>query len=166
VASVSVSPLDDARPEVLGSEVLGADVRVLADVLTALFERDRQLAVALTAAQRRLLVANERLTVAMPVGAVLCALLGPADVDLGLAGRGPAVLDSESPVIALGEVAENICRAFFDYQNTAEQRRQVAADIGETTVGLVDALMAAGFSDAQARRADVLALCDGAYREG
>jgi hypothetical protein len=158
---MSASPPDSAR-----RVVLGADVRVLADVLAALFERDRQLAVALNAAQRRLLAANERLTVAMPVGAVLCALFGPADVDLGLAGRRPAVLDSESPVIALGEVAENIRRAFLVYQDTAEQRRQVAADIGETTVRLVDALMAAGFSAAQARRADVSAVRDGAYREG
>jgi hypothetical protein len=141
--------------------VLGADVRVLADVLAALFERDRQLAVALNTAQRRLLAANERLTVAMAVGAVL----GLGGADRGVAGRRPPVLDAESPVAALGEVAQRIRRAFVDYQDAAEQRREVAADVGEATVRLVDALIAAGFSDAQARRADVRALRHGVYRE-
>jgi hypothetical protein len=158
---MSVSPPDSVMPGVLGVEV-----RVLAGVLAALFERDRRLAVALSTAQRRLLAANERLTVAMPVGAVLCALFGPDDADAGWAGRRPAVLDAESPVIALSEVADTVWRAFFAYQNTAEQRRQVGADVGEATVRLVDALIAAGFSDTQARRADVRALRDGVYRDG
>jgi hypothetical protein len=154
---MSASPPDSA-----GVVVLGADVRVLADVLAALFERDRQLAVALNTAQRRLLAANERLTVAMPVGAVL----GLGGADLGVAGRRPPVLDAESPVAALGEVAQRIRRALVDYQHAAEQRREVAADVGEATVRLVDALIAAGFSDTQARRADVRALRHGVYREG
>jgi hypothetical protein len=158
---MSVSPPDSVMPGVLGVEV-----RVLAGVLAALFERDRRLAVALSTAQRRLLAANERLTVEMPVGAVLCALFGPDDADAGWAERRPAVLDAESPVNALSEVADAVWRAFFAYQNTAEQRRQVAADVGEATVRLVDALIAAGFSDTQARRADVRALRDGVYRDG
>jgi hypothetical protein len=146
--------------------VLGADVGVLADVLAALFERDRQLAVALNTAQRRLLAANERLTVAMPVGAMpVGAVLGLGGADRGVAGRRPPVLDAESLVAALGEVAQRIRGAFVDYQHAAEQRREVAADVGEATVRLVDALIAAGFSDTQARRADVRALRDGVYRE-
>lgn len=146
--------VDDVSPE----------VRVLADVLGALFERDRQLAVALNAAQRRLLAANERLTVAMPVGAVPSAVLGLGGVDLDMACR-PPVLDAESPVTALGEVALRIRRALADYQHAAEQRREVGADVGEATVRLVDALIIAGLSDAQARRADVRALRHGVYRE-
>jgi hypothetical protein len=145
---------------------LGPDVRVLADVLCALFERDRQFAVALNAAQRRLLAANERLTVAMPVGAVLCAMLDPSDVNLGVVRRRPPVLEAESPVAALGEVADVIRSAMGAYQDADEQRRQVAADIGEATVRLVDGLIASGFSDAQARRADVWALRDGVHRAG
>jgi hypothetical protein len=152
--SMRVSLSDDAGPA-----VLGADVRVLAEVLAALFEHDRQLAVALNAAQQRLLAA-------MPVGAVLCATLGPRGADLGLAGRRPAVMEGEEPVAALGEVADTIRRAFYAYQDAAEERRQVAADIGEATVRLVDALAVAGFSETQARRADVRALRNGVYREG
>jgi hypothetical protein len=161
VESMSASPPEGVRPV-----VVGADVRVLADVLAALFERDRQLAVALNTAQRRLLAANERLTVAMRVGALPRVVLGLSGVDLGVAGRRPPVLDAESPVAALGEVAECIRCAFVDYQHAAEQRREVAADVGEATVRLVDALIAAGLSDAQARRADVRALRHGVYREG
>jgi hypothetical protein len=145
--------------------VLGADVRVLADVLEALFERDRQLAGALNVAQRRLLCAGERLVVQMPVGVVLLALCGPVDADLGVAGRRPPVLEGGEPVAALGEVADAIRRAFLTYQDAAEERRQLAADVGEATVRVVDALTTAGLSESQARHADVRALCDGAYRE-
>jgi hypothetical protein len=149
----------------VGPAVLGVDVRVLAEVLAALFEHDRQLAVALNAARQRLLAANERLTVAMPVGAVLCAMLGRSDADLGLAGRRPPVLEGEEPVAALGEVSDTIRRALYAYQDAAEQRCQVAVDVGEATVRLVDALAAAGFSESQARHADVRALRDGVYWE-
>lgn len=135
----------------------------LADALATLFERDRQLVAELNAAQRRLLGANERLTVVMPVGAVLCALLCPADADLGLSGR-PAVLDAASPAGALQEVADTIRRAMLSYQSVAERRRQLAADIGEATVRLVDALTAVGFTEAQAREADVWALRDRVHR--
>jgi hypothetical protein len=57
-------------------------------------------------------------------------------------------------------------QAFVEYSNTAEQRRQVAAQVGEATVRLVDAMRAAGYSEAQARNADVWALRLGVYREG
>jgi hypothetical protein len=157
---MSLSPRDDSETKV------GADVRVLAGVLGSLFEHDRQLAIALNAAQRQLLAANERLTVPMPVGAALCAVFGPRGADLDAAPRRPPVLDAESPATALGEVANTIRRAMAAYQDAAEQRRQVAADIGEATVRLVDALGAAGFSNMQARQADVQALRDGVYREG
>jgi hypothetical protein len=75
-------------------------------------------------------------------------------------------LEGEDPVAALGEVADTIRRAHFAYQSATEQRRQIAADIGEATVGFVDALAVAGFSEMQARGADVGALRDGAYQKG
>jgi hypothetical protein len=146
-------------------DVLSTDVRSRAGVLAELFERDCELAVQLNAARLRLLVANERLTVVLPVGVVLVALTGSAGADLGVTGR-PAVLDAEFPVTALGEVADTIRCALIDYQSVGERRRMLAADIGEATVRLVDALVAAGFSESQARRADVRALRDGVYREG
>ena len=138
---------------------------MLADVLGALFERDRQLVVELSAAQRCLLDANDRLTVGLSAGA-LCALFGPAGPDLGLSARRPAVLEAGCAVTALEEVADQIRRAFVEYQDAAEERRQIAVDVGEATVRLVDAMIGSGFSEAQAGRADVWALRDGLYREG
>jgi len=106
---------------------LGARERVLADVLAALFEHDRELVGQLNAAQRRLRDANARVT---------------------------------------GELADAIHRAFAEYQSVAERRRQLGADVGEAVVRLVDAMQEAGFSEEQARQADVWALREGVYRPG
>jgi len=115
--------------------VLGAQVRVLADVLAALFERDRELAGELKEAQRRLLGANDQVRA----------------VTAGSAGR---------------ELADTIRRAFANYQHAAEDRRRLGADVGEAVVRLVDAMTAAGYSEQQARNADVWALRNGIYQEG
>ena len=63
-------------------------------------------------------------------------------------------------------VSEDVRQAFVEYSTTAEQRRQVAGQVGEATARLVDAMRAAGYSEAQARNADVWALRLGVYREG
>jgi hypothetical protein len=63
-------------------------------------------------------------------------------------------------------VSEDVRQAFVEYCTTAEQRRQVAAQVGEATARVVDVMRAAGFSEAQARNADVWALRLGVYREG
>lgn len=112
---------------------LGARVRVLAGVLAALFEHDRELAGKLNAAQRRLLSANEQVKA----------------VTAGSAGR---------------DLADTVRGAFVDYQHVAEDRRMLGADVGEAVVRLVDAMTAAGYSEQQARNADVWALRDGVYR--
>lgn len=114
---------------------LGARVRVLADVLAALFEHDRRLAGEMNAAQHRLLGAVEQ---------IRAVTAGSAGRDLGTTVRG----------------------AFMEYQQVAEDRRTLGADVGEAVVRLVDALMAAGYSEEQARKADVSALRDGVYRPG
>ena len=139
--------------------VLGAEVRVLADVLGALFEHDRQLAIELNGAQERLLGAADLLRVGVSVRAAR-ELLGSAGPDQGLV----AAFESGSPA-AVEAVGDSVRRAFVEYQRGAEERRQLAADVGEATVRLVDALIAAGFSEAQARTADVRALRDGVYRQ-
>jgi len=110
-------------------------VRVLADVLAALFEHDRQLAGEMNDAQRRLLGAAEQVKA----------------VTAGSAGR---------------ELADTVRAAFVDYQQVAEDRRLLGADVGEAVVRLVDELIAAGYIEQQARNADVWALRDGVYREG
>ena len=152
-----------------GAAVVGADVRELARALAALFAADRQLVVELNAAQRRLLDANDLLRVgvsadalrALPgaTGSGKASVLWPAALEHGS-------LEGESLGRTLEAIADSIRHALRDYQLVAEQRREVAADIGEATVRLVEAMRAAGFSEEQARNADVWALRDGVYRQG
>ncbi len=59
------------------------------------------------------------------------------------------------------EIHWTIHRAFVDYQRTSEDRRQLAADVGELTRQLIDALAPAGYSEQQARQADVCQLAQG-----
>jgi hypothetical protein len=66
-----------------GAAVLGSDVRVLADVLAALFEHDRQLAVQLNAAQVGLLGAADLVRSGVSGDDGARALLGAAGRDHG-----------------------------------------------------------------------------------
>ena len=63
-----------------------------------------------------------------------------------------AAIESET---ALGQARWRIDRAFHDYQIAAEERRQLAAEIGEVIRRFVDVLVAAGWSEEQARGANV-----------
>lgn len=114
----------------------------------------------LNTAQRRLLEANDGLTVGLSARA-LRNVYGPDGPDLGLSGRRPPVLEDELPVGALEDVADTIRHAFTEYQGVAEQRRELGFDVGEANAGLIAALTAAGFTEAEARRADVDALTVG-----
>jgi hypothetical protein len=62
------------------------------------------------------------------------------------------------------DLADTVRGAFVDYQHAAEERRGLGADVGEAVVRLVDAMTAAGYSEQQARNADVWALRAGVYR--
>ncbi len=62
------------------------------------------------------------------------------------------------------DLADTICSAFVNYKHAAEDRRGLGMDVGEAVVRLVDAMTAAGYSEQQARNADVWALRDGVYR--
>ncbi len=53
------------------------------------------------------------------------------------------------------EIHWTIHDAFTDYQNVSEQRRQLAADTGEAIARFTDALVAAGWSEEEARNANV-----------
>lgn len=148
-----------------GGDFVDAHVQEVAATLTALFERDRGLAAALNLAQERLLTTSDLLRVDLAPEA-LAALLGPA----GPVGALSALLD-EGWSIARGwaareAVADAIRSAFVDYQSAADKRCLLAADVGEATTRLVEAMAACGFSEAQARNADVWALRQGVYREG
>jgi hypothetical protein len=59
------------------------------------------------------------------------------------------------PVLDLGPVHGQIHSAFCDYQHAAEQRRQLAVDVGELAAQLTDLLTAAGWTAGQARAANV-----------
>ena len=58
-------------------------------------------------------------------------------------------------VLDLGPVHWQIHGAFCDYQHAAEQRRQLAVDVGELAAQLTDLLKAAGWTARQARSANV-----------
>lgn len=117
--------------------VLGADVRAVAGVLAALFDCDRELVAVMNAAQHRLLGANDDMR--------------------GLTASGPA-----GPLC--GDLSNAIRAAFNEYQQAAEARRQLGADVGEAAARLDDVLRPLGYSEDEARGADVWALREGVYR--
>jgi hypothetical protein len=62
---------------------------------------------------------------------------------------------ANEPGPALPQACWMIDRAFQDYQFASEERRQLAAEIGEVIRRFVDVLVAAGWSEEQARAANV-----------
>ncbi len=116
-----------------------AHARELAARLSALFEKDSRIVARLSSAQRRLRHANDR----------LCSGVTPDTFGPTCDGTGVAAL------AGLREIHWQIHRAFCEYQQTCEERRQLAVEVGELAAGLTDALCAAGFSQQDARRADV-----------
>ena len=130
--------------------------RKLAAQLDALFAEDAALAGRLDAAQKRLQRANDRLWWGLhPDG--LAAVYGedPAAVDVAFAENRSEVLGAPDPLIAAQQVHWTVHRAFIEYQAAAEERRQLAADVGEVIRQFVDSLVAAGWSEEEARKANV-----------
>lgn len=138
-------------------------VRAIAKRMSGLFDRDQELAEALNAAHQRLLDANGRLTSGLSAEALL-GVYGPGGADLGLSGERPEVLLDDSPIAALEQVAQDIRVAHNDYQQVAEQRRQLAFDVGETNAELQSALGVLGVPPGQARAAHIDALAEGVLR--
>jgi hypothetical protein len=141
---------------------VSAAVRELAARLSALFERDVEIVQRLNDAQRRLLGANDRLWSglhpdafgllydgAAPAGeSQIAKLIGD--------GRGVGQPGSEARVLQLSrETHSAIRRAFYRYQFACEERRQLAFEVGELSVRLTEELVAAGWSEADARDTDV-----------
>ena len=142
-----------------------AAVRATAQRLTGLFLRDQELTRALNDAHQQLLDANDRLTAGLSAEA-LRGIYGPAGPDLALSGDPPPVLREEFPVAALERVAGAIRVAHDEYQRVADDRCVLAFEIGEAAAELTAALTAAGFSEEEARAADVHALATGIFRAG
>ncbi|HZE04024.1 MAG TPA: hypothetical protein VE127_02300 [Solirubrobacteraceae bacterium] len=61
-------------------------------------------------------------------------------------------------------VHQEVHSAFVAYQQTTEQRRQLAVTVGELSAGLTDALTHAGHTPEQARSADVHQLAAGTWQ--
>ena len=125
---------------------VGPVARQAAARLAGLFERDQRLVVELNRAQDRLLKANGWLTEGLSAEA-LQEIYGPGGPGLGLSGFQPRVLEDPHPR-----------EAFYEYQRVADERRVLGVDVGEATAMLVDALVAAGWSEQQVRDAGVLEL--------
>jgi hypothetical protein len=143
-------------------------VRGLAARLSVLFERDVEIVQRLNDAQRRLRDANERLWSGLSPDAFGLVYDGAA-----IAGSSPIValmadarraggLDADTQVLcALQQTHWAIRRAFDDYQDACEERRQLAVEVGELSQQLSDALCAAGWSADDAQDADVHKLARG-----
>jgi hypothetical protein len=114
-----------------------AQARQLAARLSALFDRDVEIVKRLSDAHHRLANANQQLD----------------------ARAAPDTL-------RLPDLHSQIQRSFCTYQNAAEQRRQLAIDVGEIAQQLTDALTAAGWTAQQARRVNVHQLADRAVAAG
>jgi len=151
----------------------------LAAELADAFETDRGLAEQQNSAQDRLRAANDRLWSGLHPDALGLVYDGPAAVGQGASAVAEDVVDAvraggsaaEVEASVLGELQEvhwALHRAFCDYQTASEDRRHLAAEIGELiasfVAALVAALVAAGWSEEHARTADVHQLATAAAR--
>ena len=115
-----------ARPTSAAStHAVSLHARQLAGRLSTLFDQDVKIVKRLNDAHHRLANANQQLAETEP---------DPDD---------------------LTSLHHQIHRAFRAYQDAAEQRRQLAVDVGETAQQLTDTLTAAGWTTQQARQANV-----------
>ena len=117
---------------------------------------DRTLATELNDAQRWLRRANDRLWSGLrPDGmAVLYGECATA-VDVAAAQNRSEILSAPEPLREIQGVHWTINRAFGDCQAAAERRRQLAAEIGELAGELIATLVGAGWSERDAREANV-----------
>ena len=147
------------------SRAVPEQARRLAAELDLQFAHDAELATELADAQRRLQHANDRLWSGLhPDGIARQATQRgagdgdgehPAAVEAATARSRSEVLDSPYPVRAVQQVHWSIHQAFISYQSAAERRRQLAAEIGELAGHLITTLLAAGWSEHDAREACV-----------
>ncbi len=142
--------------------------RQLAGELVDAFEQDRGLAERLNDCQDRLRAANDRLWSGLHPDAL--GLLND-DTDRAAISEGASpiaaiasdairfehsVPEAESVLLPeLQEVHWTIHRAFSEYQRIGEDRRHLAAEIGELIAQLAAELVAVGWSEDAARNADV-----------
>jgi hypothetical protein len=139
-----------------------ARARELAAGLAVLFGRDVEIVERLNDAQRRLRDANERLWSGLSPDAfgLIYDGVAPAGQSQVAALLSDALRrgrpESEAAVLgALQQIHWTIDRGFHDYQFACEERRQLAVEVGEIAQQLTEVLCAAGWSEEDARTADV-----------
>jgi hypothetical protein len=139
--------------------------RRLAAQLELKLTADAALATALNDAHGRLRRANDRLWQGLhPDGVAL--LYGdclPA-VDASIAQNRSEILTAAEPLCEIQNVHWTINRAFGDYQAAAEHRRHLAIEVGELAQKLIATLVAAGWSEAEARGAHIPNLANSSQR--
>lgn len=140
-----------------GRPVVSARARELAARLSAMFLEDQALATRQADSQRRLHDANDRLWSGLAPDALgviydRAAPVGHSEIAY-LTGAGPA---SHTRLLgALQETHWQVHHAFCAYQSACEERRGHAAEVGETIREFLDALIAAGWTEKDARTANV-----------
>jgi hypothetical protein len=130
--------------------------RQVAAELEERFGRDAELATQLNDAQRRLQDANDRLWLGMhPDG--IAAIYGEHPAAIGSAGalNRSEILEARDPLREAQRAHWTIHHALIAYQDAAERRRQLAAEVGELVAELIASLVAAGWSEHDARDANI-----------
>ena len=141
------------------SRAIPERARQLAAELERQFARDAELATQLNETQGRLRDANDRLWSGLhPDGIATIYGEHPAAVDAATAHNRSQVIDAPDPVRAVQHVHWTIHKAFISYQNAAERRRQLAADAGKLAGELIATIVGAGWSEHEAREANIRAL--------
>jgi hypothetical protein len=84
----------------------------------------------------------------------------PAAVEVTFASNRSEILGAGDPLREAQHAHWTIHHAFLDYQTAAERRRQLAAEIGELAGELIATLVAAGWSEHDAREANVQKLAN------
>jgi hypothetical protein len=145
------APTGSRRPAV------SARARELAARLSEMFLEDQAIAIRQGDAQRRLTAANDGLWSGLAPDALGliydgAAAAGHSEIAKLIETR-PA---SQTTVLgALQQTHWTIHRAFCAYQSACEERRGLAAEVGETIREFLDALLAAGWTEDEARNANV-----------
>jgi hypothetical protein len=130
--------------------------RRLAGELELKFAADAAFATELNNGQCRLRRANDRLWPGLhPDGMAVLYGECPAAVGVLVANDRSEVLSAADPLRQAQEVHWTIHQVFLDYQTAAERRRHVAAEVGELAGELIATLVAAGWSEQDARAANV-----------